>query len=177
MCDKGYHSDAVIEEARERGYRSYIAEPQRGRRRWRGRESLRRAVYGNRRRVRGNRGTRLRRRRHELTERSFAHCYETGGMRRVWLRGSGNIRKRLLIHISAFNLSLLMRQLTGIGKPKSLQNRDMERIRRLLRPGGAFLGDILSRWHRCLTAFLVFLTAPPVLAVSPRRETLTASPR
>ena len=57
-------------------------------------------------------------------------------MRRVWLRGSGNIRKRLLIHISAFNLSLLMRQLTGIGKPKSLQNRDMERIRRLLRPGG-----------------------------------------
>ena len=33
VCDKGYHSDAVIEETRERGYRSYIAEPQRGRRR------------------------------------------------------------------------------------------------------------------------------------------------
>ncbi len=160
VCDKGYHSDAVIEETRKRSYRSYIAEPTRGRRRWRGRESLRRAVYGNRRRVRGNRGTRLRRRRHELTERSFAHCYETGGMRRVGLRGSGNIRKRLLIHTSAFNLSLLMRQLTGIGKPKSLLNRDMEGIRRLLRPGGAFLGDIRSLWDRCPTAFLVFRAHP-----------------
>ncbi len=160
VCDKGYHSDAVIEQARERGYRSYIAEPTRGRRRWRGRESLRRAVYGNRRRVRGNRGARLRRRRHELTERSFAHCYETGGMRRVWLRGSGNIRKRLLIHISAFNLSLLMRQLTGIGKPKSLQNRDMDGVRRLLRPGGAFLDAILGMWDRCSPALLVFRAHP-----------------
>ena len=175
VCDKGYHSDAVIAQTRERGYRSYIAEPKRGRRRWGGRESLRRAIYGNRRRVRGNRGTRLRRRRHELTERSFAHCYETGGMRRVWLRGSGNIRKRLLIHTSAFNLSLLMRQLTGIGKPKSLQNRDMEGIRRLLQLDGALLRNILSLWRRCPTGFRGFSTAPPLFAVSPSPVTLAAS--
>lgn len=161
VCDKGYHSDAVIEQTRERGYRSYIAEPKRGRRRWRGRESLRRATYGNRRRVRGNRGARLRRRRHELTERSFAHCYETGGMRRVWLRGSGNIRKRLLIHTAGFNLSLLMRRLTGIGKPKGLQNRNLEAMQRLLSPGGASLCGIAHIWRRCPAAILVLLTKPP----------------
>ena len=84
--------------------------------------------------------------------------------------------KRLLIHTSAFNLSLLMRQLTGIGKPKSLQNRDMEGLRRRLQPGAALLVDILSLWHRCPTGFLVFLTKAPVFAVSPPGETLAASP-
>ena len=44
-------------------------------------------VYGNRRRIRGARGGRLRRRRAELAERSFAHLYDTGGMRRTHLRG------------------------------------------------------------------------------------------
>jgi hypothetical protein len=48
--------------------------------------------------------------------------YETGAMRRTHLRGHEKIRKRLLIHVGASNLSLLMRTLCGIGKPKSLQN-------------------------------------------------------
>ena len=30
-------------------------------------------------------------------ERPFAHQYETGGMRRVWVRGHENVRKRVLI--------------------------------------------------------------------------------
>ena len=45
------------------------------------------AVYANRRRIRGNRGRELLRRRGELLERPFAHLYDTGGMRRVHLRG------------------------------------------------------------------------------------------
>ena len=47
-----------------------------------------------------------------MLERSFAHAYETGGMRRTHLRGHRNILKRLLIHLGAFNLSLMMRQRT-----------------------------------------------------------------
>ena len=39
------------------------------------------------RRTRGDRGRRLQRRRGELVERPFAHQYETGGLRRVWVRG------------------------------------------------------------------------------------------
>ena len=59
----------------------------------------------------------------ERLERPFAHLYETGGMRRVHLRGHTNIRKRLLIHAGGFNLGLLMRQLIGVDTPRGLQGR------------------------------------------------------
>src|SRR6185295_8822932 len=57
-----------------------------------------------------------------MLERPFAHCYETGGMRRVHLRGRENILKRLLIHVAGFNLSLLLRLVTGKGTPRGLQD-------------------------------------------------------
>jgi transposase len=44
-------------------------------------------------------------------------------MRRVHLRGHANILKRVLLHAGALNLALLMRQLIGIGTPRSLQGR------------------------------------------------------
>jgi transposase len=52
----------------------------------------------------------------------MAHLYETGRMRRVHLRGHGNIIKRLLIHACSFNLGLLMRTLYAVGTPRSLQD-------------------------------------------------------
>src|SRR5205807_1737385 len=58
-----------------------------------------------------------------LIERSFAHGYDTGGMRRTHLRGHPNILKRQLIHIGAFNLSLIFRSLLGAGTPRELRNR------------------------------------------------------
>jgi transposase len=105
------------------GVRSYIAEPNRGRRQWTTAPDAQRAVYGNRRRVRGGRGQRWLRRRGEYVERSFAHVYDTGGMRRTHLRGHPNILKHLLVHTSAFNLGRLMRQLDGRGTPRGLQGR------------------------------------------------------
>ena len=54
-------------------------------------------------------------RRGERLERSFAHLHETGGMRRVHLRGRNNLAKRLLIHAAAFNLSLILRQMLRAG--------------------------------------------------------------
>ena len=81
------------------------------------------AVYANRRRIRGARGQRLLRQRGERLERPNAHLYDTGGMRRVHLRGHPNILKRVLVHVCGFNLGLLMRQLTGVGTPRSLQGR------------------------------------------------------
>lgn len=104
----------------ELGIRSYISEPSRGRRRWKGKSLDRAAVYGNRRRIRGARGRRLRAKRGELLERGFAHSYETGGMRRTHLRGHLKILKRLLIHTCGLNLSLLMRKLFGAGTPRGL---------------------------------------------------------
>src|SRR5690606_26448153 len=100
--------------------RSYVSEPGHGRRNWKGKEREKAAVYGNRRRIRGARGKGLLRLRGERVERSFAHCYETGGMRRVHLRGRENILKRLLVHVGAFNLSLAMRKRLGAGTPRGL---------------------------------------------------------
>jgi transposase len=57
--------------------------------------------------MRGSYGKTLLRRRGEMVERSFAHCYETGGMRRTHLREHENILKRQLIHVGAFTLSLI----------------------------------------------------------------------
>jgi transposase len=121
VADKGYHSNESMLALQEMGIRSYVSEPGRGRRKWRGQGGAQAAVYANRRRIRGERGKRLLRRRGEYLERTFAHGYETGGMRRVYLRGRENIRKRLLVHLGGFNLGLLMRKLTGAGTPRGLQ--------------------------------------------------------
>jgi transposase len=121
--DKGYHSNQSLVDLEAVGVRSYISEPDRGRRNWKKNPDAREAVYRNRRRIRGARGQRLLRLRGERLERPFAHLYETGRMRRVHLRGHTNIRKRLLIHTGGFNLGLLMRQLIGVGTPRGLQGR------------------------------------------------------
>jgi transposase len=123
IADKGYHSNQTLIDLDAVGVRSYIAEPDRGRRDWSKTPEAQAPVYGNRRRVRGPRGRRLMRQRGERIERSFAHVYDTGGMRRTHLRGHTNILKRLLIHAGGFNLGLVMRQLIGVGTPRGLQGR------------------------------------------------------
>ena len=119
--DKGYHSTERIVDLERLGLRSYISEPKRGRRRWDGNHESRDAVYRNRNRIRGIRGKALLRLRGERLERPFAHLYETGRMRRTHLRGHNNILKRVLIHVSALNLGLLMHATVGVGTPRSLQ--------------------------------------------------------
>ena len=123
VADKGYHSNQALVALEAVGVRSYISEPDRGRRNWKDNPEARNAVYRNRRRISGVRGKRLLRQRGELLERPFAHLYETGAMRRVYLRGHQNILKRILLHAAALNLGLLMRTLFGVGTPRSLQGR------------------------------------------------------
>jgi len=126
VADKGYHSNQALVGLEAVGVRSYISEPDRGRRKWKDNPEARDSVYRNRRRIRGARGKRLLRQRGELLERPFAHLYETGAMRRVHLRGHHNILKRVLLHAGALNLGLLMRTLFGVGTPRSLQGRVAE---------------------------------------------------
>lgn len=123
VTDKGYHSGKTVVELEQVEVRSYIPEAKRGRRKWEGKAEEQQAVYANRRRVRGHHGKQLLKKRGELIERSFAHCYETGGMRRTHLRGRENILKRQLIHVCAFNLSLIFRLTLGAGTPRELRNR------------------------------------------------------
>ena len=126
VADRGYHSNQTLIDLHALSVRSYIAEPDRGRRSWVNAPAAQAAVYGNRRRVRGERGRRLMRRRGQYVERSFAHVYDTGGMRRTHLRGHDNILKRLFVHAGAFNLGLLMRKAFGRGTPRGLQGRQVD---------------------------------------------------
>jgi len=119
VLDKGYHSRQTLLDLEETQTRSYASEPARGRQDWDGQQEAKAAVYANRRRVKGERGKRLLRSRGEKLERTFAHCYETGDMRRVHLRGRDNISKRTIIHAAGFNLGLLMRVSYGLRKPRS----------------------------------------------------------
>jgi transposase len=121
VLDKGYHSGEVLINLDQHGVRSYIPEPDRGKRNWDGKELEKKRVEANRRRTQGERGKALQRLRSEHVERSFAHMYETGVMRRTHLRGHNNILKRLLFHAVAFNVALLVRKLHGMGKPRTLQ--------------------------------------------------------
>ena len=125
VADKGYHSNDTLTDLGEMQLRTYISEPDRGRRNWMDKEDgpeAREATYANRRRIKGDRGKGLMRKRGELLERSFAHNYETGAMRRLHLRHRENIAKRVLIHTAGFNLGLLMRVKYGLIKPRRLSD-------------------------------------------------------
>ena len=139
VTDKGYHSNQVLVDLAALDLRTYISEPERGRRRWRGATATRDTVYANRRRIRGARGRRLQRRRGERLERPNAHLYDTGGLRRTHLRGHQNIMKRLLIHSGGFNLGLAMRALMGVGTPRGLQG--------LLHAYVTWLITLWREWH------------------------------
>jgi transposase len=147
VTDKGYHSNQTMVDWQEIGVRTYVSEPDRGRRNWIDKEAERETVYANRRRIRGPRGKRLLRRRGELLERGFAHELNTGGMRRTHLRGHQNILKRMLIHVGGFNLGLLMRKLTGTGTPRSLQGL-CSAIFRVVRGLCEAFGDLPCRFTR-----------------------------
>ena len=132
VADKGYHSNDVLVGMGELEVRTYVAEPERGRRDWEGKREAKKAVYGNRRRVHGKRGKRMQKQRGEKVERNFAHQFDTGGMDRLWVRGKENAHKKFLLQAAACNLALLMRTMHGAGKPKAAHERRKAAIFALL---------------------------------------------
>jgi transposase len=148
VADKGYHSNDTVSTLTELEQRTYFSEPERPRRRWKGQTEVRDAVYANRERIARPKGQRLRKRRGELVERSFAHCLESGGMRRVHLRGHDNILKRYLVHVAAFNIGLLLRQMLGCGTPRELANRLARAFARLCGDLGSVVQALIRIVHR-----------------------------
>lgn len=119
IADKGYHSRAVLKELDDSLWKTRIAEPKRkGLNWWNGDHDARRAVYNNRIRLGSGKACESAKRRTELVERSFQHTLDRGGMRKTWLRGRENVEKRYLLHVTGFNLGLLMRKMIGYGTPK-----------------------------------------------------------
>jgi transposase len=121
VADKGYHKAALLLSLGQSGYRTYLPEKKQRDRKWAGKDrDIQHALYANRARTRRPKGRALQRRRGELIERTFAHACETGGIRRVRLRGRDNVRKRYLAHIAALNLSIVLRKTLGAGTPRAL---------------------------------------------------------
>ena len=132
VTDKGYHSGASLATMREWGVRTYVSVPQQPRRKWQGKAEQQAAVYANRRRAEGERGKSLLRRRGEFLERPFAHQYETGALRRLHVRGRGNVAKRVLLQAAAFNLALILRSITKAGTPRGMADLNSKLIGALL---------------------------------------------
>jgi transposase len=132
VADKGYHSNEVTLGLAEMDVRTYIAEPDRGPRNWNGKAAEKAAVYGNRRRIQGERGKRLLRQRGERLERNFAHQFDTGGLDRLYVRGKENVHKKFLIQAAACNLALLLRARYGSGKPRAAHDAVVDAILTIL---------------------------------------------
>ena len=167
VADKGFHSNDVLVQMEQMGVRTYISEPDRGRRRWKGKPEAQRAVYANRRRMKRDKGQRLQRQRGERLERNFANQYPVGGMRRTHLRGRSNILKRILVHAAAGNLGLVMRQLLGAGTPRGLRGAvasslatALRAISRLWRHLGANVRSQISTRSHSRSRHRVMATAP-----------------
>ncbi len=130
--DKGYHDNAHLAWCARWGLRTYIPERKQKTHTWTDKpEEYEAAFRANRRRVRGERGRELNRWRSERCERSFAHVCETGGGRRIWLRGLVNANKAHQMRCCAHNLALVLRKCFGLSKPRS---------------GGGFWSLILLGW-------------------------------
>jgi transposase len=124
VADKGYHSRDGLKDLEDGAWKSRIAEKKvAGVSRWHGDEEARRAVYNNRARLRSGVAKEAFKLRAERCERSFALLLDRGGMRRAWLRGRENLRKRYLVHVAGDNLGLIMRLLFGAGTPKEFLAR------------------------------------------------------
>ena len=128
VTDKGYHSDSSLEDLAAMDVRSYVPAPAQ-KRNWDGKPESKATFEANQRRVTGERGKKLLKRRGEFLERPFAHQYETGGLRRVHVRGLKNVAKRVLLQAAAFNLALIMRSIMKVGTPRGLAERNAALVR------------------------------------------------
>jgi transposase len=83
---------------------------------------------------------------------------DTGGLRRVHLRGKDNIAKRLLIHAAAFHLSLILRQLLGVGTARQA-------------------ADLLAALCFCILRLIDTANRGPLVVGTPCPTARTAHPR
>lgn len=147
--DEGYFALAEIAELQRCGIRAVFADPHAGRRRKDAPAQDKRVLQRARRAVQSKSGKALLRRRGQHVERAFCHILDHGGLRRATLKGYANLSKRYLMGAMAFNLSLLLRTLFGLGTPKQWLAASQEAVE-------AFLADAMA----CLALLWSWLFPP-----------------
>jgi transposase len=157
VADKGYHSRDGLKDLEDGVWKSRIAEKEvrGGVHRWHGDAEARRAVYNNRARLHSGVAKEAFKLRAERVERGFALVLDRGRMRRAWLRGRENLRKRYLVHVAGYNLGLIMRLLVGAGTPREFLAGTVAHLLALATADGAAL-VILAVTTDTEAAMLVF---------------------
>lgn len=118
-ADEGYFAIGEICCLQGEKIRTIVGDPHAAKRRKEKQDgTVRQVLMKARRAVKSASGKALLKKRGQHVERSFAHVLDQGGLRRATLRGEGNLTKRHLAAVLAYDLSLLMRHLTGHGTPK-----------------------------------------------------------
>src|SRR5689334_16961043 len=162
VADKGYHSRDGLKGLEDGAWKSRIAEKKAaGVHRWRGDEEARRAVYNNRARLRSGVAKQAFKLRAERVERGFALTLDRGGMRRAWLRGRENLRKRYLVHVAGYNLGLVMRLLVGAGTPRELAARASAHLLAFATADGAALVMLVIATDTEATMLVVSIEPEP----------------
>lgn len=152
-ADEGYFATEQIASLQQAGVRTIIGDPQQARRKKENQSRRqKRALRRAKRAVSSASGKALLRKRGEHLERGFCHVLDHGGLRRATLRGTEKLSKRLILAAMTHNLSLLLRQQTGIGTAKQALAAAMAFVLRLWAVFGAWLLDVMRsaspHWQR-----------------------------
>ena len=118
VADKGYFAIDELSRLQRSGIRTVVEEPKVNRNLARLDEQGVKAVKTARRTVATKYGKKLKRGRGEYLERSFTHVLDNGDLRKATLKGQPNLYKRAVIAAMCCNVSLLMRNIFGVGTPK-----------------------------------------------------------
>ena len=121
VADQGYCKRETLADCAERDLATSFSEPKvNGERRWHDKpEEWKSAFDANHEQITSDRGKELLRQRGEVVERTFAHLCETGGRRRVTVRGTSKVTAWYQLRAAAHNLSRILRKLLGTGKPRA----------------------------------------------------------
>lgn len=152
-ADEGCFATEQIASLQQAGVRTIIGDPQQARRKKENQSRRqKRALRRAKRAVSSASGKALLRKRGEHLERGFCHVLDHGGLRRATLRGTEKLSKRLILAAMTHNLSLLLRQQTGIGTAKQALAAAMAFVLRLWAVFGAWLLDVMRsaspHWQR-----------------------------
>lgn len=144
VADKGYCKLQTLSDCAERDLATSFSEPRvHGERRWDDKPDSHKAAFDtNHDHVTSDRGKQLLRLRGEVVERTFAHLCETGGSRRVTVRGLAKVTRWYQLRAASHNLSLILRKLVGTGKPRGFSAALLALWKALLVIGHAIRGFV-----------------------------------
>ena len=121
VADNGDGKLKTLSDCAERDLETSFSEPKvNGQRRWDDQPAAGKSAFdAHHEQVTSDRGKALLRQRGAVVERTFAHLCETGGSRRVTVRGMNIVTAGYQLRAAAHNPSLILRTLLGTGKPRS----------------------------------------------------------